>query len=86
MSRMDNEAKKYQAAIAAQLDEERRRSGMTLDALAEATTISRASIERYMKNRRDIPFSALAELSSALGVSVIEVVKRAEARLDKEGR
>ena len=84
MIRMDTKAKEYQAAVAAQLDEERRRTERTFDELAEATTLSRASVERYLKNRRDIPFAALAELSTAMGVSVIELVRRAEARLINE--
>lgn len=85
MIRMDNKAKEYQAAVSAQLDEERRRTGKTINGLAEVTTISRASIERYLKARRDIPLAALVELSNAMGVSVVELIMRAEARLHKEG-
>lgn len=81
MIHMETNAVKYQAAVAAQLDEERRRVGLTFDELTDATSLARASVTRYLKNQRDIPFAALAELCAALGVSVVELVGRAEQRL-----
>lgn len=79
--RMDNNAELYQGAVAAQLRAERAASGLTIDDLTARTTLGRASVFRYLSGERDIKMSALFELANALGVSVGELIRRAEQRM-----
>lgn len=78
---MDTKAQEYQDAIAEQLRAERAARNLTMDDLVERTSIARSSVIRYLSGERDIKMSALFELAGALGLSVPELLLRAEQRI-----
>lgn len=78
---METKMQAYQEAIAEQLRAERAARGLTIEDLAATTTLHRSSVIRYLSGERDIKISVLFELSGALGLSVPELLRRAEQRL-----
>lgn len=76
----DDDAKKRLKATADVLDQERYRLGLTYQELGEKAGMEKMTAHRYLKGTRDIPYSKLWDLCAALGVSVVDVITRAEDR------
>lgn len=76
----DRDAKERLQATASILDEERYRLGLTYEELGNKAGMEKMTAHRYLKGKRDIPYSKLLDLCTALGVSVIDVITRAEDR------
>lgn len=70
-------------AIAAQLRAERVALGLTNDELAEQTEIPKVSLQRYLAGTRAIDIATLDSLARALGVTATQIVRDAEARLER---
>ena len=71
------------AAIAATLNGERVALGLTFDDLADKSGISARSLKRYLSSTdRDIKVDVLARVAQAMDISVDEVIRRADQRLD----
>lgn len=77
-------AKGLNAAVAAELRAERVAQEITFDDLTERVTLSKSTLLLLFNARRLITIEALVEVAGALGVSVLEIVERAERRLAKE--
>lgn len=75
---------RIQQAVAAELRAERGAQDVTFDVLAERTGMPKATLSRYFKGTRDIPMSALAAICDGLGLTVLAIIDRAQARLDKQ--
>lgn len=78
----DIDAKKRLKATAAVLDQERYNQGLTYEELGRRSGMEKMTAHRYLKGSRDIPYSKLWDLCAALGVSVIDVITRAEDRAE----
>lgn len=77
-------AKGLNAALAATLNGERVASGMTFDELAAATGISKRTLLRQLSTmERHIDISHVAVMAAAFGVSVVDVLSAAEARMER---
>ena len=86
MANIDKDpAKGLNAAVAAELRAERVAQEITLDVLVGRVGLSRNTVWRLLNCERLITIEALMELAEALGVSVLEIVERAEKRLSKSG-
>ena len=72
------------AAVAAELRAERKAQEVTFDDLVERVSLSRNTTWRLLNAERLITIEALVEVAGALGVSVLEIVERAEKRLARE--
>lgn len=85
MANIDKDPTKgLNAAVAAELRAERVAQEVTFDDLVERVSLSRATTWRLLNAERLITIEALVEIASALGVSVLEIVERAEKRLAKK--
>ena len=71
------------AAVAAELRAERVALGMTLDALASASGISKVSVQRYLRPTRYIDMETLDLLAGAMGVHPETIMDRAVERLGR---
>jgi transcriptional regulator with XRE-family HTH domain len=71
-------------AVAAELRAERVAREITFDSLTERVSLSKSTLLLLFNARRLISIEALVEIASALGVSVVEIVERAEKRLAKD--
>lgn len=75
------------AAIAATLNGERAAAGLTFEQLADKTGISARSLKRYLsgtaRDPRDLTVTSLGEITMALNISIGEVIRRAEQRLER---
>lgn len=79
-----NPTKGMNAAVAAELRAERAAQEVTLDDLTERVSLSRNTTWRLLNAERLISIEALVEIADALGVSVLDIVERAEKRLARE--
>ena len=77
-------AKGLNAAVAAELRAERVAQEVTFDALTERVSLSKSTLLLLFNARRLISIEALVEIADALGVSVLEIVERAEKRLARD--
>lgn len=85
MANIDKDPTKgLNAAVAAELRAERKAQEVTFDDLVERVSLSRATTWRLLNAERLITIEALVELAGALGVSVLDIVERAEKRLAKK--
>jgi transcriptional regulator with XRE-family HTH domain len=73
------------AAVAAELRAAAGRQKMTVPALAERAGIPYGSLRRYLNAERHIDVSVLHQLTTALGVSVSDLIEMAERHRQDEG-
>lgn len=73
-----------QSAIAVQIKAEMAARDWKQSDLANASGIPTSTLHRYLSGARDIPLPVFAEISNALGLSMIELAARAQRRLDGE--
>lgn len=77
-------AKGLNAALAATLNGERAASGMTFDALAAATGISKRTLLRQLSTmERNIDVADAANIASQFGLSLGKALAMAEERLSR---
>lgn len=77
-------AKGLNAALAATLNGERVASGMTFDELAAETGISKRTLLRQLSTmERNIDISHVASMAAAFGLTVVDVMLAAEARMGR---
>lgn len=81
---MGNYGADIQSAIAMQIKAEMAAKDWKQSDLANASGIPTSTLHRYLSGSRDIPMPVFAELSRALGLSMIELAQRAERRLAGE--
>lgn len=75
------------AALAATLNGERVASGMTFEELASKTGISKRTLLRQLSTtERHIDISHVAVIAGAFDLSVVEVLARAEERMERTRR
>ena len=74
----------YTRAVAAQLRAERAAAQMAVRELADASGVTEQSLLRYLNEKRDIPVPVLYQICAGLKVSVHELVRRAELRLEDQ--
>ena len=85
MANIDKDPTKgLNAAVAAELRAERKAQEVTFDDLVERVSLSRATTWRLLNAERLITIEALVEVADALGVSVLDIVERAEKRLARD--
>lgn len=72
------------AAVAAELRAERVAQEVTFDDLVKRVSLSRNTTWRLLNAERLITIEALVEVADALGVSVLDIVERAEKRLARD--
>lgn len=73
------------AALAATLNGERVAAGMTFDELAAASGIPKRTLLRKVSTtERHLNVEDVAALAAAVGLSVVEVLARAEDRLERQ--
>lgn len=78
---MGNYGEAFGAAVAKQLQAERAVAKLSQKRLGELAGMSEQSVMRYLNGVRDIPMTALADLSEAMGLSVEAVIDRAIQRM-----
>lgn len=75
------------AALAATLNGERVAAGMTFDELAAASGIPKRTLLRKVSTtERHLNVEDVAQLAAAVGLTVVEVLARAEDRLERQQR
>jgi transcriptional regulator with XRE-family HTH domain len=85
MANIDKDpAKGLNAAVAAELRAERVAQEVTFDDLVKRVSLSRNTTWRLLNAERLITIEALVEVAGALGVSVLEIIERAEKRLARD--
>jgi transcriptional regulator with XRE-family HTH domain len=80
---MSNYGERLQEATGRQVKAERAALGMTQAELAEKIGKDKQTVMRYEGAKRDIPIDDLALMSRAFGISVIELLRRAEERIEQ---
>lgn len=73
-----------QAAIVTQIKAEMAAQDWKQPELAKRSGISTSSLHRYLAGERDITLPMFVDISAALGMSFLELVARAQRRLDGE--
>ena len=71
------------AAVVAVLRGERAAQRITYDELSERSGLDRSTVLRMLNNQRDLKMSQLSALCSALKLSVVDVMRQAQARMDR---
>ncbi|WP_138443553.1 helix-turn-helix domain-containing protein [Sinomonas susongensis] len=72
-----------EAAIQKQILVELLEHDMTQEDLAEKLGTTPATLNRYIKGHRSMPMSTFFKVADALGLSQVELLQRAVARLGK---
>jgi transcriptional regulator with XRE-family HTH domain len=81
MGRSKREIGPLTTSVAAELRAERARLGMTLEQLAERAEVPYSTLGKILQAQTSIDVNQLHAVSTALGLSMREVVERAEAAL-----
>ena len=74
----------FSRLVAAELRAERARQKMTIEGLVSATGLSKSAVLNYLNSKRDMPTSALVELSHALHIDPHDLFERASAALNPD--
>lgn len=80
---MNNYGERLQNATGRQIKAERAALEMTQAELAEKIGKDKQTVMRYENGKRDIPVDDLALMSRAFGISLIELLRRAEERIEQ---
>lgn len=84
LCRMANYGESIQSAIAVQIKAEMAAQDWKQSDLANASGIPTSTLHRYLSGARDIPLPVFATIAQALSLSVMELIARAQRRLDGE--
>jgi transcriptional regulator with XRE-family HTH domain len=79
---MGNYGTDIQAALVTQIKAEMAARDLKQSDLAEKSGIPTSTLHRYLNGSRDIPMPQVIEMASALNLSILELVERAQRRLD----
>lgn len=79
-----NYGDKVNAAVAAELRAQRARIGVSYDALAEGTGLSKSAVFKYLKGTRAMPIPALSALCSVLKIHIDDVFVLAIKAAEKD--
>lgn len=82
---METYGTRLEAALSKQIKVELVERGMEQKDLAEAIGIERATLSRYMTNRRPMPMQTFFAVAEAFGLSPRELMARAESRIAQPG-
>lgn len=82
---METYGTRLEAALSKQIKVELVERGMEQKDLAEAIGIEKATLSRYMTNRRPMPMQTFFSVAEALGLSPRELMSRAESRIAQPG-
>lgn len=82
---METYGERLEAALSKQIKVELVERGMDQKDLAEAIGIERATLSRYMTNRRPIPMQTFFAVAEAFGLAPQELMQRAESRVARPG-
>jgi len=81
---MGNYGTEIQKAITVQIKAEMAAKDWKQSDLVRATGIVNSTLSRYLSAGRDIPLPAFVDICQALGLSINELVARAQRRLDAQ--
>lgn len=81
---METNATRLEAAISMQIKVELVERNMDQKDLADAVGIERATLSRYMTNRRPMPMAIFFTIAEVFGLSPRELMARAEARIPQQ--
>lgn len=79
---MGNYGEDIQAALVMQIKAEMAARDWRQPNLAEKADIPTSTLHRYLNGTRDIPMPMVLNMARALNLSLIELVQRAERRLE----
>lgn len=80
---MNTYGERLQEATGRQIKAERAALGLTQAELAEKIGKDKQTVMRYENGKRDIPIDDLALMASAFGLGPIELLRRAEQRIQQ---
>lgn len=78
---MDTYGTRLEAALSIQIKVELVERGMDQKDLAEALGIEKATLSRYMTNRRPMPMQVFFRVAEVFGLTAQELMQRTEARV-----
>lgn len=81
---METNVTRLEVAISWQIKVELVDRKMEQQDLADAVGIERATLSRYMNNRRPMPMAVFFKIAEVLGLSPRVLMERAEARIDRQ--
>lgn len=81
---MNTYGERLEAALSLQIRIELVERGMDQKDLAEAIGIEKATLSRYMTNRRPMPMQTYFKVAEALGLTARTLMERTEARVQPE--
>ena len=79
---MANYGEDIQSATATQIKAEMAAKDWKQSDLANASGIPTSTLHRYLSGVRDIPLPVAINLANALGLSLVELIERAQRRLE----
>jgi len=79
---MGNYGEAIQSALVAQVKAEMGAQDMKQKDMAAKVGMQTSTLSRYLSGERDIPMPVVFSFASALDLSIIELVQRAERRLE----
>ena len=79
---MGNYGTDIQAAIVTQVKAEMAARDMKQKDMAAAIGMQTSTLSRYLSGERDIPMPVAFSMAAALDLSIVELVQRAERRLE----
>jgi len=79
---MGNYGTEIQAALVTQVKAEMAAKDMRQKDMAARVGMQTSTLSRYLSGERDIPMPVVFSMANALDLSIIELVQRAERRLE----
>lgn len=79
---MGNYGIDIQAALVTQVKAEMAARDMKQKDMAQHVGMQTSTLSRYLSGERDIPMPVVFSFAEALGLSIVELVQRAERRLE----
>ncbi|WP_038463558.1 helix-turn-helix domain-containing protein [Arthrobacter sp. PAMC 25486] len=83
---MEDEANPLEVALSKQIRVELAEREWSQDHLAGKIGITKAALNRYLKGHRSMPLPTLYEVAKAFGMSLRDIVAKAEDRISPEDR
>ena len=83
---MEENANPLEVALSKQIRVELAEREWSQDYLANKVGITKAALNRYLKGHRSMPLPTLFEIAKAFGMSLREIMTKAEERISPEDR
>lgn len=77
---MDENAERLSLRVAALIDNERRRRGLSLESLAEAAGLHRTSVGLAVRGKRGLTLESASALAGALGMRLSDLLLQCETQ------